>query len=143
MESIDILKGKKLFHVTEDLKRRVLETLRRRLRRERRILIAIVFGGFIDSSFTRDVDVAVYLRDPRDIIEDYGYVEDLGRRLSIEIGLPVDIVVLNHALDSILNRALVHGKPIVVKDWRLYYGLRMLAIEQKKLFHRLHFSKNK
>ena len=137
MESVDLLKGKRLFRVTEDLRRKVLKILGRELKRENRVLLAIVFGGFMETVFTRDVDVALYLRDPGDIVEDYGYAEDLGKRLSQEIGLPVDIVILNHAPDSIFNKALIYGKPIVVKDWRLYDGLRLLAIEQKTLFHRI------
>ncbi len=137
MESVDLLKGKRLFRVTEDLRRKVLKILGRELKRENRVLLAIVFGGFMETVFTRDVDVALYLRDPGDVVEDYGYAEDLGKRLSQEIGLPVDIVVLNHAPDSIFNKALIYGKPIVVKDWRLYDGLRLLAIEQKTLFHRI------
>ena len=137
MESVDLLKGKRLFRVTEDLRRKVLKILGRELKRENRVLLAIVFGGFMETVFTRGVDVALYLRDPGDVVEDYGYAEDLGKRLSQEIGLPVDIVVLNHAPDSIFNKALIYGKPIVVKDWRLYDGLRLLAIEQKTLFHRI------
>ncbi len=137
MESVDLLKGKRLFRVTEDLRRKVLKILGRELKWENRVLLAIVFGGFMETVFTRDVDVALYLRDPRDVVEDYGYAEDLGKRLSQEIGLPVDIVILNHAPDSIFNKALIYGKPIVVKDWRLYDGLRLLAIEQKTLFHRI------
>jgi len=137
MESVDLLKGKRLFRVTEDLRRKVLKILGRELKRENRVLLAIVFGGFIETVFTRDVDVALYLRDPRDVVEDYGYAEDLGKKLSQEIGLPVDIVILNHAPDPIFNKALIYGKPIVVKDWRLYDGLRLLAIEQKTLFHRI------
>lgn len=137
MESVDLLKGKRLFRVTEDLRRKVLKILGRELKRENRVLLAIVFGGFMETVFTRDVDVALYLRDPGDVVEDYGYAEDLGKRLSQEIGLPVDIVILNHAPDSIFNKALIYGKPIVVKDWRLYDGLRLLAIEQKTLFHRI------
>ncbi|GEM_PF-2537171 len=135
MESVDLLKGKRLFRVTEDLRRKVLNILERELKRENRVLLAIVFGGFMETVFTRDVDVAVYLRDPGDVVEDYGYAEDLGKRLSIKIGLPVDIVVLNHSPDSIFNKALIDGEPIVVKDWRLYHGLRMLAIEQRERFY--------
>ncbi len=127
----DLLKGKKLFRVTEQLRSRVLAALKEELSKEQRILLAIAFGGFIEARYTRDVDVAVYIQDPRGAIEDYGYAEELACKLTGKTRVPVDIVVLNYAPDPILNNALTKGIPLVVKNQRLYYGLRMLAIEQK------------
>ncbi len=135
MESVDLLKGKRLFRVTKELKEKVINILKKELEKEDRISLAIVFGGFLEAEYTRDIDVAVYLRDPRDLLEDYVYAEELGRKLLLKIGLPVDIVVLNHVSDLLFNRVLFYGEPVAIKDWRLYHGLRMLAVEQRKVFY--------
>ncbi len=88
----------------------------------------------MESSYTRDVDIAVYIDKPTDIVSDYGYVEEIASRLSLKTGLPIDIVVLNYASDPIFNRALLRGRPVVVRDKRLYIGLYLLAHEQKNRF---------
>ncbi len=123
-----LVKGKKPRRVTEELREKVLGILSRELTREKRIVVALVFGSFIKRSYARDVDVAVYLRDPSDLLDDYGYAEELGKRLSSIIGFPVDMV---------FNEALIEGKPVLIRDWRLYIGLRMLAFDQRRFFRKI------
>ncbi len=132
-----LVKGKKPRRVTEELREKVLGILSRELTREKRIVVALVFGSFIKRSYARDVDVAVYLRDPSDLLDDYGYAEELGKRLSSIIGFPVDIVILNHVGDMVFNEALIEGKPVLIRDWRLYIGLRMLAFDQRRFFRKI------
>ncbi len=139
MVFVDLLKDKRLYHVTDRLREEVISLIKRELSREDRILLVILFGGFIEREYTRDIDVAIYLRDPQDLLEDYRYIEGLQKRLSEEIQLPIDIVVLNHAPDSLFNTILINGRPIVIKDQRLYYGLRLLALDQRNYFYKLFF----
>ena len=132
-----LVKGKKPRRVTEELREKVLGILSRELTREKRIVVALVFGSFIKRSYARDVDVAVYLCDPSDLLDDYGYAEELGKRLSSIIRFPVDIVILNHVGDMVFNEALIEGEPVLIRDWRLYIGLRMLAFDQRRFFRKI------
>ena len=79
----------------------------------------------------------MYLRDPSDLLDDYGYAEELGKRLSSIIRFPVDIVILNHVGDMVFNEALIEGEPVLIRDWRLYIGLRMLAFDQRRFFRKI------
>ncbi len=130
------VKGKRLVRLTPREKEEILEALRRELEREDRVVLALVFGSILGSNLVRDVDVAVYLRDPGDPLEDYDYAEELSARLSRRISLPVDVVVLNHAPDYIFNQAVLQGVLIVEKNPLLYSSLRLLALEQRRRFSR-------
>ncbi|OYT40439.1 MAG: hypothetical protein B6U89_02215 [Desulfurococcales archaeon ex4484_58] len=134
MESRDLLKNKKLFKVDDRLREKVFSILREELLKEEHILLAIVFGGFLEYKYTRDVDVAVYLSRSADLLEDYIYADKLSRKLTEKTGLPIDIIVLNQVKDPVFNRVLLRGKPLFIRDLRLYYGLKMLAIEQRNRF---------
>ena len=139
MDSIDLLKGKRLFRISRSLRERVYKTLYSVLSKDKRVVLAIVFGGFLYREYTRDIDVAIYLVDPRDILDDYMYVEELSEKMKERIGYPIDFVILNHLEnDYLFNTILLKGIPVVVKDYRLYYGLRMLAYDQRFFFRRYH-----
>lgn len=98
-----------------------------RLGREERVVLAVVFGSFVSSDVARDVDVGVYLLGG-DWLEDAIYVDELGEELSELVGMPVDVVALNHVDEGVLARA-IRGVPVVVRDQRLYTGLLMLGME--------------
>ncbi len=139
MYSPNLLKGKKPFKVTRELRERVVDILRDNLSRDERVLLAILFGGFLEYEYTRDIDIAIYLVDPRDILDDYMYVEELSEKMKERIGYPIDFVILNHLEnDYLFNTILLKGIPVVVKDYKLYYGLRMLAYDQRFFFRRYH-----
>jgi len=129
-----LVKGKKTFKVTGELKEKTLRIISRELEKEERVLLAIVFGGFLEKKYTKDADVAVYLDKPEDPVDDYGYTEELGKKLSKLTGVSVDITALNHAPDPILNHVMLKGVVVVNKKPRLLYGLKLLATEQKQAF---------
>ncbi len=137
MDSIDLLKGKRLFRISRSLRERVYKTLYSVLSKDKRVVLAIVFGGFLYREYTRDIDVAVYLTGQGDVLEDYGYAEELSRKLSKEIGYPIDIAVLNHVNDTLFNTILLKGKPILIKNYRLYIGLKLLAHDQRTYFRKI------
>ena len=114
---------------------RILAEAKRLLQTEPRVLLALVFGSFTREGLVRDLDIAVYLAEPRGVIEDYDYCETLARRLTVRLGFPVDIVALNHARDSVFNEALATGVPLVVREPWLYEALKLLALEQLNRFH--------
>jgi predicted nucleotidyltransferase len=127
-------KGRRPFAVSGELRERVLSQLKAALEARREVLLAVAFGSFVERSLARDVDVAVYLPGCADILEAAAYAEGLSRELSKLVGLPVDVVVLNFAGEGLLMRAMLKGRPLVVKDLRLATGLYLLALEVRNVF---------
>lgn len=73
---------------------RLLGELRRRLESSDEVVFAYVHGSFMEMSSFRDVDVAVWIRRPS---EAFRYAVDLSAEVSVEVGVPIDIQVLNEA----------------------------------------------
>lgn len=120
--------------VSEELREIVLSQLKTALEARREVLLAVVFGSFVECSLARDVDVAVYLPGNVDILEAAAYAEGLSAELSKVVGLPVDVVVLNFAGEGLLMRVMLKGRPLVVRDSRLATGLYLLAVEVRNVF---------
>ena len=80
----------------------------------------------------RDIDIGVYLahgtRAGGDIVEAALYAEELSVELSRLVGLPVDVVVLNHAPAWLLHRAL-RGRVILDRDPVLRARLYLMALD--------------
>jgi len=112
-------------------KERLLSSLRELLGKRDEVLFAVVFGGFLEDRPFRDVDVGVYLaygRAAEDIVEAALYAEELGVELSEALGLPVDVVVLNHVPAKLLLRAL-RGRVLVDKDPIKRARLYLMALD--------------
>ena len=107
----------------------IIERLRRVLELRGDIAFAVVFGGFLEKPFFRDVDLGVYLKGFQgDIIDAAVYAEEASAELTREIGIPVDVVVLNYAPMWLRLRAL-KGKVIVDRDPMLRLALKLAAID--------------
>ena len=113
-------------------KERVLERLAEQLASKPEIVFAVAFGGFLEDRPFRDVDIGVYLargtRAAEDVVEAALYAEDLGLELSDLVGLPVDVVVLNHVRPGLLYRAL-RGRVLVDRDPILRIRLYLMALD--------------
>lgn len=128
-----MLKGRRVFRVTEELRRSVRERVRRVLEPREEVALALIFGSFVRGEFARDVDLAIYLAREVDLYEAAEYSELLSRALERETGLPFDVVVLNVASEGLLMRAM-RGERVIVRDQLLYHALRMLAAEVASRF---------
>jgi len=91
----------------------LLERLRRLLKRDERVVFAYVHGSILRRDTVRDVDVAVWLRDGVDPLD---YILEEGLRLERQLGLPVDIQVLNEAPPGFRVSVYRSGVPLVVRD---------------------------
>ncbi len=129
-----LLKGKKLFKVPKDFVEKVAKTIVDELYHEERIVFVMIFGGVLRKEYTRDVDVAIYLSPPDDIINDYGYAEELAKKISKHIGMPVDIIVLNHAPDYIINNVMLSGKVVIDRNPLQRLSLKLKALEERFRF---------
>jgi predicted nucleotidyltransferase len=85
------------------------------------ILEAYLFGSAARGSAQphSDLDVAVYLADPRPKTSPFGYAADLAAELMRALGAPrVDVVVLNEAPPLLYHRVLRDGVRILTRDLR-------------------------
>ncbi len=93
-------------------RREIIESLRERLARED-VAFAYLHGSFVELRFFRDIDVAVWARDPGRA--EY-YLVDLATSLTLDLGVPVDVQLLNGAPLPFRYRVLTKGVLLVSKD---------------------------
>jgi len=91
----------------------ILERLKEKLHSEEEIVFAYVHGGFLERSFFRDIDVAIWIKS---IEKAFYYTVDYSAKLELEIGFPVDIHVLNEAPLSFKYHVFTRGKLLFSRD---------------------------
>jgi predicted nucleotidyltransferase len=97
----------------------LLAELRTLLDPREEILEAYLFGSTARDSAQvhSDIDVAVFLRDPRPPAYPFGYEADLGTALMRGLGTSrVDVVVLNVAPPLLYHRVLRDGVRVLARD---------------------------
>ncbi len=97
------------------------------------VLLAVLFGSFVELNSFRDIDIAVYIRDG----EDLSLIFRLANKLEEELGYPVDVVPLNTIPPRFRHYILTKGVVIVEKKPGLYESLliqTMDEIEELKRF---------
>jgi len=77
------------------------------------IMFAYVHGGFLDIEVFRDVDVAVWIKNPEDA---FSYEVDLSAKLEADLKTPIDLHVLNQAPLSFKHHAFTRGRLLFSKD---------------------------
>jgi len=76
------------------------------LSRRNEILLAVIFGGFVESKIFRDIDIAVFTgyKIPYDKVE--LYEEELSKLLESMVNLPIDVKVIDYAPPYFREKAL-------------------------------------
>ncbi len=121
------------FRMNEHEKESVLNRVRELLMREDKVLLAIVFGSFVELESFRDIDIAVYSLDTS-----LDYIAKLSAELELELGIPVDIVPITELDPYFKLSILTKGRVILEKVPDLYEALlreaedEILAIELEK-----------
>ncbi len=100
----------------EEERRGILRRLRRRLGELDGVEFAYVHGGFLEREFFRDVDVAVWVRDPERALH---YEVEVSVKLETELGLPVDLHVLNEAPLPFKYHVFTTGELLLSRDEEL------------------------
>jgi predicted nucleotidyltransferase len=98
----------------------LLSRLRERLRGVEDILFAYVHGSFLEGAAFRDLDLALWIRDPG---EAFKYTVDFSARLSVEFRFPIDVQVLNEAPLPFKYRVFRSGRLLFSRDEGLRLGL--------------------
>ena len=102
---------------------KLLNLLRERLEPKDDIVFAYVHGGLVERKMFRDVDVAVWIRNPE---MSFYYTVDFSARLEVELGHPVDLHVLNEAPLPFKYRVFTRGKLLFSRD----EGLRAAVVDK-------------
>lgn len=105
-------------------KKGVKEKIRQVLEREG-VLLAILFGSFVESDKFRDVDVAVYSTN-----KDLKYYIKLGVKLEDELSIPVDVVPIDLLPANFRHYVFVRGKVILEKQPGLYEALFLNTLDE-------------
>lgn len=113
----------------------IIELLKRRLSEDSGIILAYVHGGFANEGYFRDIDVALWIEDEGDA---WRYAVDLSADLEVEIGIPVDLQVLNEAPLPLRYTVLTQGRLILSKDEEL--RTRLLDSTQRQYIDLRHMN---
>ncbi|MDK6027917.1 nucleotidyltransferase domain-containing protein [Ignisphaera sp. 4213-co] len=105
-----------------------LNILKKALENENRVLLAIVFGSFVELESYRDIDVAIYTTDTS-----LDYLIELSIKLEERVGVPVDVVPLVELDPKFKWKILTKGVVIVEKVPGLYEALLNLVQDEMML----------
>ncbi len=105
--------GFKYRKVTAEEKEKLLNSLRKELGSVDGVIFAYVHGGFVEMEAFRDVDVAVWIKNPEDA---FSYEVDLSARLEVNLKTPIDLHVINRAPLSFKHHAFTRGKLLFSRD---------------------------
>jgi uncharacterized protein len=103
-----------LHHLVEEERGEIERLLAGELANEPSVVIAYLYGSFVEPRPFRDIDVGVYLRADH-ANEGTALALDLAQRLSEQVKLPVDVRFLNDAPVSFLYHVL-QGRHLLCRD---------------------------
>ena len=105
----------------------IVERLREVLEKRGDVLIAVVFGSAVRRRLVRDLDVAVFFRGQPSLRQVLGLAAELEEAVKI----PVDLMPLNLAPPGVVLKALVSGRPVLVRDRALLARLLHRALGER------------
>ena len=113
------------YRVSKEERETIIAKIKKILEEEN-VLLAILFGSFVELNSFRDIDVAVYVRDS----DDLDFIFKLASRLEEELGYPVDVVPLNIIPPKFRHYILTKGVIIVEKKPGLYEALLIQTMDE-------------
>ncbi len=105
--------GIKYRRLSERDKAKLLEGLREKIEGDGEVVFAYVHGGFVEASSFRDVDLAIWIKDSS---KAFHYTVDFSVKLEIEVGIPIDVQVLNEAPLPFKYHVFTRGKMLFSRD---------------------------
>ena len=114
-------------------KKEIIEKVKAILDRE--IIFCYIFGSFLNSENFNDIDIAVYLKEDSPYLHDRWYDIRVALKIEREIGIPVDLIIINRAPDHLIYD-ISKGKVIIDKDedlridfitraWKRYFDFKV------------------
>ena len=120
------------FSLNTEEKMKLISKIKEILSDNAQILLALVFGSFIELDSFRDIDIAVYMPNLS-----FKHILHLSVKLENELGIPVDIVPLNELPSKFKYHILVNGKIIVEKRKGLYEALLSQTLDELMIMNEL------
>jgi predicted nucleotidyltransferase len=117
------------FHMESEERKGLLRRLKRLLEDVEGVIFAYAHGSFVELDAFRDIDVALWVKNPE---EAFNYAVHLSAKLEAEVGVPVDVHVLNDAPLSFKRHVFTKGELLLSVDDG--FRLRMLDETLRRCF---------
>lgn len=114
----------KYYSMSDEEKGRVVSIIRGVLSREDKVLLAILFGSFIELREFRDIDLGIYA-----LSKDLKYLTSLATELEVKLKVPVDVVPLDEVSSRFRYYILTKGRVILEKVSGIYEALLMMTLD--------------
>ena len=103
----------KYYRINKGEREKILKKIKNFLEKDHEIILAFIHGSFRFNKPFRDIDIAVLLRDKEKAFE---YTINKSVELEDEIGLPIDIHVLNDAPVTFRYHVVRNGTLLFTKN---------------------------
>jgi len=109
------VKSLKYYSLSAKEKRKVIDLIKKILSKEEQVLLAVIFGSFIELNSFRDIDIAIYSLNTT-----LNYLTELAVKIEEKLEIPVDVVPINDLPSKFKQYILVKGLVILEKNPGLY-----------------------
>ncbi|RLG44184.1 MAG: nucleotidyltransferase domain-containing protein [Thermoproteota archaeon] len=115
----------RLYRLSKDEKRELIKRIKDILNEKDEIIVAIIYGSFLEGLNFRDIDVAVYVGKR---INPLKYGAKLEKQLG-ELGFPFDVRLLNFAPPWFIKKVVETGLLLLDKE-KIIDALHLAALEE-------------
>ncbi len=115
----------KVYTLNDVQRKEIINKLARALKEREEVIFAYLHGSFLTHDF-RDIDIAVYLKENKDVL----YEVELGVELEKILKFPVDVRVLNSAPLAFRFKVIKDGLLLFSKDERIRSDFEALTISE-------------
>lgn len=126
------VKSLKYYSLSAKEKRKVIDLIKKILSKEEQVLLAIIFGSFIELNSFRDIDIAIYSLNTT-----LNYLTELAVKIEEKLEIPVDVVPINDLPSKFKQYILVKGLVILEKNPGLYEALLSQVTDELTLMRKL------
>ncbi|OYT39618.1 MAG: hypothetical protein B6U89_03800 [Desulfurococcales archaeon ex4484_58] len=107
-------------------KEHIFTLLKRELLKHQDIILAIIYGSILYRDEVRDIDIAIYTKQELPLKKLLLISHELEKKTRI----PVDLAPIDKLPASLKYRVLVEGKPLIIKDKKLFNELLYRAFSE-------------
>jgi len=118
----------KYYKLTTKEKEEITQGIRRILVEDGRVLLALIYGSFIELDCFRDIDLAIYI--PK---YDLKTIFSIANKIEEEIGIPVDVIPIQEVDSKQKLHILRNGLILLEQVPGLYEALIMQALDELAL----------
>ncbi|RLG58931.1 nucleotidyltransferase domain-containing protein [Candidatus Geothermarchaeota archaeon] len=122
----------KYFRLDRQRKNEIIATISGYLKDVDDVILAIIFGSFIELESFRDIDIAIYAPNV-----DIGKIIWYSAELELTLNIPVDIIHLNIIPTTFKYYVLTKGLVIYEKYPGIYEALLNQVIDEKYLLNQI------